>query len=50
MLNRKVIAKVVGNLPPKAHKKNVDLIISPKVAETLGAVDKRFYVQVRFIE
>ena len=50
MLDTKVIAKVVGNLPPNAHKKNVELIISPKVAETLGAVDKRFYVKVRYVE
>lgn len=50
MLDRKVIAKVVGNLPPKAFKKNVELIVSPKVAETLGAKDKKFFVKVRFIE
>lgn len=50
MLNRKVLAKVVGNLPPKAHKKGVELIVSPKVAESLGAIDKRFLVQVRFID
>lgn len=50
MLDRKVIAKVVGNIPPKAFKKNVELIVSPKVAETLGAKDKKFFVKVRFIE
>ncbi len=50
MLDRKVLAKVVGNIPPKAFKKNVDLIVSPKVAETLGAKDKKFFVKVRFIE
>ena len=49
MLDRMVIAKVVGNIPPKAYK-DVELIVSPKVAETLGARDKKFFVKVRFIE
>lgn len=50
MLDRMVIAKVVGNIPDKIYKNNVELIVSPKVAETLGVVDKKFFVTIRFIE
>ena len=50
MLDRMVIAKVVGNIPDKIYKNNVELIVSPKVAETLGVVDKKFFVKIRFIE
>ena len=50
MLDRMVIAKVVGNIPERIHKNNVELIVSPKVAETLGVVDKKFFVKIRYIE
>lgn len=50
MLDRMVIAKVVGNIPDRIYKNNVELIVSPKVAETLGVVDKKFFVTIKFIE
>jgi len=50
MLDRMVIAKVVGNIPDRIYKNNVELIVSPKVAETLGVVDKKFFVKIRFVE
>ncbi len=50
MLDRKVIAKVVGNIPDRIYKNNVELIVSPKVAETLGVVDKKFFVTIRFVQ
>ncbi len=50
MLDRMVIAKVVGNIPERIYKNNVELIVSPKVAETLGVVDKKFFVKITFIE
>ncbi len=47
MFNRTVYAKVVGNIPAGTYPREVIVIITPKVAQNLGALDPRFYVQIR---
>ncbi len=47
VLNRKVLAKVIGRIPP-VYEKNIQVIVSQEVAKLLGAVDHRFFVQLRY--
>ena len=48
MLDRSVEAKVVGELPREAYPEGVTVVISPSVAEALGALDRRFYVEITY--
>lgn len=50
MLNRVILAKVVGNIPPNTYPREVELIVSPKVAKSLGAIDKKFLVKIKYIK
>jgi LysM repeat protein len=50
LLNRTAFATVVGGIPSEAYPKDVSLIISPKVAKALGALDSRFLVEVKFYQ
>jgi hypothetical protein len=50
MLNRKVYAKVVAKLPERIYPKDVSIVISPGVAEALGAIDNRFLIEMRYFE
>ena len=50
MLNRKVLAKVIGNLPENSYPKAVQLVVSPRVASELGVIDTRFFVEIRYLE
>jgi LysM repeat protein len=50
LLNRTAYATVVGQIPKQSYPEDVSLIISPKVAEALGALDTRFLVEVKFYQ
>lgn len=50
MKNRTVYAKVIGRIPDGAYSKDVIIIISPTVAQMLGAIDSRFYVKIKYFE
>lgn len=50
MMNRTVYAKVIGNIPPNTYPEEVKVIISPKTAQSLGVVDQRFFVKMRYLE
>lgn len=50
MLGTTVVARVVGNIPDRIYKRNVELIVAPKVAKTLGVIDKKFFVKIKYIE
>jgi len=50
LLNRTAFATVIGGIPTKAYPEDVSLIISPKVAKALGALDSRFLVEVKFYQ
>lgn len=49
MFGRSVVAKVVGRIPPKRFSEDISVIVSPKVAQDLGAIDGRFFVKMRFL-
>ena len=50
MTHRKIYAKVLSNMPPKLYPDDISVVVSPGVANLLGAIDSRFYVKLRFIE
>ncbi len=50
MLNRTVLATVVGHLPENYYAEDIRVVISPSVAEALGALDERFLVEMTYIE
>lgn len=48
LLNRTAFATVIGPIPEESYKNDIGLIISPKVAKALGALDQRFMVEVKY--
>ncbi len=50
MNKRKVYAKVIGRIPENVYSSDVIVVISPKVAEFLGAKDPRFFVKLRYLK
>lgn len=49
-LNRRTKAKVLGRIPLGTYPSDVSVIMSKKVAESLGALDTRIMVELKFIE
>lgn len=47
ILNRKIYAQVIGRIPP-IYEHDVQIIVSPEAARLLGAIDKRFFVRLRY--
>lgn len=50
MMNKTVQAKVIGNIPPRTYTDDVSIVVSPRVANMLGVVDRRFAVVVKYRE
>lgn len=50
MFNSTVMAKVIGHIPPQRYPKDISIIVSPEVAQKLGALDTRFRVIMRYVE
>lgn len=48
MMRRTVDAKVIGRIPKETYRKDVDVVISPAIAESLGALDSRFMVELTY--
>ena len=48
--NKTIYAKVIGNIPAGAYDSTVEVIISPRAARLLGAVDARFYVKLKYFK
>ncbi len=48
MYNKVAYAKVIGNLPEHLYSKEIDMVVSPALAQELGVVDAKFFVQVRY--
>lgn len=48
MMGKTIQAKVIGNIPPKTYTDDVAIVVSPKVAEMLGAMDRRFTVKLKY--
>ena len=50
VVKRRTFAKVVGKLPEDIYEDDVVVIISPKVAKNLGALDSRLSVEMSYRE
>lgn len=50
MLKRKVNAIVVGEFSKQSYANDISVVISPSVANALGALDKRFLVEITYSE
>jgi hypothetical protein len=48
MSNRTTFAKVVGRFTENETTKDVILVMTKDVAESLGAIDKRFHVSLSY--
>ncbi len=48
MKNKTIYAKVIGNIPAGAYDSSVEVIVSPKVAKLLGALDPKFFVKIKY--
>ncbi len=48
MMDRSIDAVVVGSIPEKSYPDNIRVVISPAVANALGALDKRFIVEMTY--
>ncbi len=48
MLGRKIFAKVIGRIPPNSYPSNVKVILSPQAATSLGAINTKFYVEIKY--
>jgi hypothetical protein len=48
VVGRRTMAKVVGKLPADYYQSDVIMIMSPKVAESLGALDSRLLVEMSY--
>lgn len=46
-IKRSVRAKVIGRIPYGAYASNVNLVLSPRAAKLLGALNKRFKVEIK---
>jgi len=50
MTHRKIYAKVLSNMPSKLYGDDINVVVSPGVANLLGVIDSRFYVKLRYVE
>ncbi len=48
MKNKTVYVKVIGKIPPGTQDDNVEIVISPHAAKLLGALDSKFFVNVKY--
>lgn len=49
MSRRKVYAKVIGRIPENVYGSDIVIVVSPKVANLLGAKDPRFFVKLNYL-
>ena len=50
MLKRLVKATVVGQIPVNSYPDNISVVISPSVANALGALDRQFLIEMTYIK
>jgi len=48
MSQRTIYARVVGRIPDTAYEDEIVAVVSPLAAELLGAIDARFFVEVKY--
>ena len=50
LVNKKVVAKVIGRIPENTYPDNVKVILSPEAAKALRAIDQRFFVRYKYLK
>jgi len=50
MVQRKIFARVIGNIPLNTYPDNVKVVLSPDAALDLGAIDSRFFVKLNYLK
>lgn len=48
-MRERIYVRVIGSIPEKMHGEEVVVVLSPSAARLLGAVDPRFYAEVRYL-
>lgn len=49
MLNRTVKAKVIGRIPENVYPDDISILVGPSAAKSLGVIDAKFSVEIRYI-
>lgn len=49
MYSRTIFVKVIGKISNKVYTDDVEVVLSPAVAQMLGAIDPKFFVEVRYL-
>jgi len=50
MLNRTIKAKVIGRIPKNVYPDDISVLVGPAAAKSLGVIDAKFFVEIRYIE
>lgn len=49
MLNRTINAKVIGRIPKNVYPDDISVLVGPTAAKSLGVIDAKFSVEIRYI-
>ncbi len=49
LINKSIYAKVIAKMPANMYPDKVKVVVSPAVANLLGAVDAQFFVKVKYL-
>ncbi len=49
MFHRTLFVKVIGRIPTAGYTPDVTVVVSPFCAKTLGAIDSRFHIELRYL-
>jgi len=50
MLNRTIEAKVIGRIPKNVYPDDISVLIGPATARSLGVIDAKFFVEIRYTQ
>ncbi len=48
MAKRSIVAKVIGRIPEETYNNDIDIVLSSGAASSLGALDSRFMVEMKY--
>jgi len=50
MLNRTIKAKVIGRIPQNVYPDDIQVLLGPTAAKSLGVIDTKFSVEIRYTD
>jgi len=50
MLNRTIKAKVIGRIPKNVYPDDISVLVGPATARSLGVIDAKFHVEIRYTQ